>query len=396
MTWTIHPRNKELTRTLDPLSGYTSCDLVERHNLPGTWVIEGPTEVLIGFTAGMGTILYDGGRQVVSGRVRTIDRASAYDDDGVLRDTMTVGFIEDNKPLWGRLSYPDPAHAITSTPSQFAVSHDTRTGTREDLILGYIADNLGPAAPIVNRRLSSLVLPASLGRGGTTTRKARMDVLGDLVAELAEGAGLRVRVAHDESTGTPRLLLTIAAVPDVSANVIFGTADVARATGNVTTFGYSLANPDVTDAIAFSAGELAARDATRLSDAAAISLWGERTEVLVDQRQTDDASEITDALTERLEEGATPTSVEFIVAPGPDTRYRTDFDVGSRVGVEITGLPGAVADNTVREVATTIRAGVPSLPRLVVGTLGSESRSTKDAARMNRLLKRMAMIERSR
>lgn len=396
MTWTIHPRNGDLTRSADPISEYTSLDLVERHNLPGTWVLEGPGDSLGMFTANTGCILHDGGTQVISGRVRIIDRLHDYDDNGVLIDKTTVGFIEDSKPLWGRLCYPDPTHTITSTPGTFSVSHDTRTGTREDLILAYIAANIGPAAPITNRRLAGLVLPSSLARGGTTTRKARMDVLGDLVADLAEGAGLRVRVVHDETLSTPRLLLTIEPVQDVSANVVFGGPGSARATGFVSTYGYTLTDPEMTDAIAFSAGELESREATRLSDAGAVSLWGVRSEVLVDQRQTDEVDEITDALTERLEEGATPTSVEFTVAPGPDTKYRADYDVGYRVGVDLTGLPGSVSDNTIREVATHVENGQPSLPRLVIGTPGSESRSTKEAARLNRLLKRMAMIERSR
>jgi hypothetical protein len=347
------------------------------------------------FTANTGCILYDGGTQVISGRVRLVDRRYEYDDNGVLIDKTVVGFIEDSKPLWGRHCYPDPTHAITSTPSSFSVAYDTRTDTREDLILDYIAANIGPAAPITNRRLAGLVLPSSLGRGGTTTRKARMDVLGDLVAELAEAADLRVRIVHDESTGTPRLLLTVESMQDVSANVIFGTADVGVATGHISTYGYRIEDPEVTDAIAWSTGEKESRQATRLSDEAAVSLWGVRTEVLVDQRQTDDVSDITDALNERLAEGATPTSVEFTVAPGPDTRYRVDYDVGSRVGVVLTGLPQSVADNRIREVATHIEAGNPGDPRLVVGTPGSESRSTKEAARLNRLLKRMALLERS-
>jgi hypothetical protein len=395
VTWTIHPRNGDLTRTLDPVSEYTSLDLVERHNLPGTWVLEGPGDSLPMFTANTGCILYDGATQVISGRTRVVERVHEYNDEGVLIDKTTVGFIEDSKPLWGRLCYPDPSHTITSTPGTFSVSHDTRTGTREALILAYIGAHLGPAAPITNRRLSGLVLPASLGRGGTTTRKVRMDVLGDLVAELAEGAGLRVRIVHDEATGTPRLLLTIEEVQDVSANIIFGGPDVAPATGFVSTYRYRIEDPEATDYIAFSAGEQAARQATLLSDAAAISLWGYRSEVLVDQRQTDDVSEITDALTERREEGATPTSIEFTVAEGPDTKYRTDYDVGYRVGVQIPGL-GTPSDNTIREAHTHVENGQPDLPRLVIGTPGSESRSTKEAARLNRLLKRMAMIERSR
>lgn len=396
MAWDITPRDANLGRTLDPLSRWASLDLVERYGPPDTWVLTGPAAELAVFTPGMGCILDRDGEQVTSGKVRHIERKAEYDDDGRLQDNITLGFIADTQQLWTRLCYPDPAHTITSTPSTFSVSHDTRTGTREALILAYTAANLGSTAPVVSRRLTSLLVPADLGRGGTTTKKLRMDVLGDVVAELAERGNLRVRIVHSETSGTPRLLMVIDDVEDVSANVIFGSPDVARATGHVTSWGYTIENPQVTDAIAFSSGEQAARQATRLSDAAAISLWSERNEVLVDQRQTDDVDEITDALEDRLAEGATPTSVEFTVAPGGDTQFRTDYDTGYRVGIELPDLPQEVSDNTIREAHTNVEFEQPEKLSLVVGTPGAQSASTKRAARLNRALKRIAMIERSR
>lgn len=396
MNWDIHPRDANLGRTLDPLSHWTKLDLVERYGPPDTWVLTGPASDLAVFTPGMGCVLQRDGETVTSGKVRHISRKAEYDDEGRLKDEITLGFIADTKRLWSRLCYPDPTHTITSTPSTFSVAHDTRAGTREALIIAYTAANLGPAAVVTSRRLTSLALPASLGRGGTTTKKARMDVLGDVVAELAERGGLRVRIVHDESTGTPRLLMVIDDVQDVSANVIFGTAEVARATGHVTSWGYAIDDPEVTDAIAFSSGELAAREATRLSSAGAIALWGERNEVLVDQRQTDDDDEITDALEDRLDEGATPTSIEFTVAPGPDSQYRTHYGIGDRLGVELPDLPAAVSDNTLREANTVVEWQQPERLSLVVGTLGAQSASTKQAARLNRALRRIAMIERSR
>lgn len=396
MSWDIHPRDAGLGRTLDPLSRWASLSLVERYGPPDTWVLTGPAEELAVFTPGRGCVLDRDGEQVTSGQVRHIERRAEYDDEGRLQDTITLGFVADTRELWSRLVYPDPSHTVTSTPSTFTVSHDTRTGTREALILGYTASNLGPLAPLTDRRLPSLVLPASLGRGGTTTKNLRMNVLGDVVTELAEAGGLRVRIVHDETTGTPRLLLLVSEVQDVSANVVFGTAETARATGYVTSWGYTVEDPETSDAIAFSAGELTAREATKLSDAGAIALWGRRREVLVDQRQTDNPDEITDALTDRLAEGATPTGVEFTVAPSPEIAYRTDFSVGDRVGVELPGLPGEVSDNTVREAATTVPWGEPEQLSLVVGTPGTETASTKRAARLNRALRRLALLERSR
>ena len=396
MAWDIHPRDADLGRTLDPLSRWSELSLVERYGPPDTWTLTGPADELSVFTPGMGCLLERDGAQVTSGQVRTFARTAQYDDQGRPQDTITLGFIADTRELWSRLCYPDPAHSITSTPSTFGVSHDVRTASREALILAYTSANLGPAAPVTYRRLTSLALPASLGRGGTATRKLRMDVLGDVVSELAEGGGLRVRIVHDESTGTPRLLMVIDDVQDVSADVIFGSPDTARASGFVTSWGYSMEDPQTTDAIAFSAGELTSREATRLNDTSAIALWSRRYEVLIDQRQTDDVDEITDALTDRLTEGATPTSVEFTVAPGSGIEYRTDYDVGSAVGVELPGLPAAVSDNTIREATTTVTRDAPEALALVVGTPGAQSASTKTAARLNKALRRIALIERSR
>jgi hypothetical protein len=357
-------------------------------------VLEGPSSALSVFTPGTGCILWDGEYQVASGQARIFDRRAEYVGER-LQDTTTVGFIEDTRHLWTRLCQPDPAHPITSTPSAFGVAYDTRTASREGLILGYTADNLGPAAPLAYRRLTQLVLPASLGRGGTTTRKARMDKLGDLVAELAEGWG-RVRIGHDESTGTPRLLMTIDAVQDVSANVVFGSPGVARAAGYFKGWGYTLEDPEATDAIGFDANEKEARQATRVSSASAIALWGRRHEVLVDQSETDDTAQILDALNEAIAELATPTSVEFTVSPTSDLQYRRDYNVGSRVGVEIPDLPNEVSDNTIREAYTKVRRGESSKPSIVIGTPGAERRTPKDAKRLTKALERIAKMERSR
>ncbi|WP_460705563.1 Gp37-like protein [Myceligenerans halotolerans] len=397
--WTLAPRDADLGRTLDPPQ-FDELDPVERYNAPGTWVVKGPAEQLRVFTPGMGAILDREGEQVMSGQVRTIRRRAEWvpDDQGVmvLQDTITLGFIEDNRELWSRLCWPDPAHALTSTLSTFTVSHDTRTGSREALLLGYIADNLGPAAPLVDRRLTDLVVPASLDRGGTATWQARMDVLGDVVASLAEAGNLRVRVVHDEPTpSAPRLLVQVTDVTDVSANVTFGATDALRATGLMTSWGYSLSEPETTAAIAFAAGEQAAREAAQLVDAGGEALWGRRREQLVD-RQTDDQSVVDDVLAERLAAGGSPSSVELTASATGDLIRGVDYDLGAVVGIELPDFPVEVSDRRVREVATRVRPGAADEVSLVVGAPGATSTSTAEVARINRLLARLARLERSR
>lgn len=397
MTWTITPRDADLHRSLDDISEWASLATVERYNQVSTWVLEGPADLLSVFTPDMGCILDRDGEQAVSGTIRAIDRAYEHDDQGRLVDKVTLGFIEDNAPLWWRLCWPVPSHALTSTLSTFSAAHDVRTGARETILLGYIAANLGPAAPIVARRLPGLVLPTSSGRGGSTTWQARMDVLGDVVATLAEAAGLRVRIVHDEPTpSTPRLLLEVTEVTDRSADVVFGDQNAARAMGSIDSFRYSLSAPEVTAAIAFAAGELTAREAAMRVDTTAESIWNRRVEALVDQRQTDDQTVVDDALTERLEQGASPSVTSFQISPAGGLQYGVDYFLGDVVGIELPGVPLAISDRRLREVSTTIRPGQVDEVSLVVGAPGAESRSTSAAAKLNRVLRRLAMIERSR
>lgn len=405
--WDIHPRDAGLGRTLDPISRWSRLDLIERYNLAGTWILTGPAEQLSVFGPDMGCILDRSvevapnqwvTKQVVSGQMRTFDRTFEYDNEGRPQDVITLGFVEDNRPLWHRLCWPDPAHPLTAAISNFPVSHDVRTGARETIALAYIAANLGPDAPLASRAMAELLLPTSLGRGGTTTKKARMDVLGDLVATLFEDAGLRARIVHDESTGAPLLPLLLEEVPDVSADIIFGNSTAGRATGAVKTWSLSYQDGEATDAIGFSAGEQEARGASHLVNVEAETRWGGKREVLVDQRQTDDPSDIDDALIDRLTEGASPVSVEFAVAPGSDLVDRVDYDLGYRLGIELPSLPVPLSDNRMRERSTVVEAARPEDVSIVVGTPGAQTKraTTAEHKRLNKTLKRLALIERSR
>lgn len=397
--WEIHPRDADLGRTLDPISTWEELALVERYPDPHTWVLKGPASALSVFTPGMGCILdrIDGDttEQVASGQVRVLERSMEVDEDtGQVVDNMVINFVSDRDDMFSRVAFPVPSKVLTTTPSTFTASHDVRTGAVETVLLQYIAQNLGPAAPVANRRMASLVLPTTLGRGGTTTVSARMDNLGRLVSDLAEAGGLLVDVVHDESTGTPRLLLTVNAVTDRTSNVRFGPADTT-ATGTISAWSYKLEAPEMTRAVVFSANELEAREAAQFTDPAAETLWARAREVLVDQRQTDDATEITRAGTEALEEGATPVAVEFSVMDGPDVAYRRDYFIGDRVGVEIPGLPDEVSDNVVREVTTVVRPNEAERVSVVIGTPGATTKSTKQAARLSKALREIALLKRS-
>lgn len=399
MTWEIWPRNADLTRGPDPISVWSKLTVVERYvtNGPPTWILEGPSEHLNLFTAGMGCILKDDQGFVASGQARAFDRGYETDEKtGKIVDTTVLGFIGDSDDLWSRLCWPDPTHALTTTPSSFTTTYDERTGARETILLDYIAANLGPAAPITSRRLPELLLPATLGRGGSTTYQARMDVLGEVAETLAEAGSLDVRVEHDEDTGTPRLKVVIDVAEDVSTDVIFGAAEIARATGIVSGWGYSMEAPELTDAILFSAGDLEFREGSRFTDEAAVTRWSRRRERLVEQGFTDDLSVITDAGAKALEDGASPVSLTFALTDAGDAIYRETYRCGSRVGVELPGLPLELSTPRVREVTTTVVPERSDTRVITVGSPGATSIDPPDAALLDKTMRRVAKLERNR
>lgn len=397
MTWTIWPREADLSRLLDPISVYTKLTVVERHisNGPATWVLEGPSESLSVFTPGMGCILFDGDAFVGSGQLQEPQRGYEAGDDGEMADTTTLGFVDDTDELWSRLAWPDPAHALSGIPTAFATTYDTRTGPRETILLEYIAANLGPAAPIASRRLSSLFLPTSLGRGGSTTYQARMETLGDIAGQLGEAGGFDVHIRHDEPAGVPRLNLVIEAVQDVSDDVVFGYAEAARATGIVSSWRYSMSAPELTDAILFSSGDLELREGSRFTDEAAVTRWGRRREKLIDQGYTDDLSVITDAGAKALEDGASPVEAVIQVTDAGDAIYRSTYHLGDRVGIELPNLPLEIASPRVREVVTTVVPNQKDERVIAVGGPGATSIEPPDAASLTKAMRRVAKLERN-
>lgn len=394
--WLIHPRDADLGRTLDPIQGWKQLELVERYNQPDAWVLTGG-ESIDAFTPGMGAVLYRDGEFVSSGQMREYDKVVGVDQTGRRTVQMTLGFVSDTDVLASRLCLQQPTKLLTSTPSTMSSVYDTRTGAREAIILGYINANLGPGA-IASRRMAGLVVPASLGRGGTSRFTARTDNLALAVQSLAEAGRLRVRVVHDESTGTPRLLVVVEEVPDVSADVFFGPVESA-APGLFETWHFNYKQPVLTRGIVGAGGEKLDRLYAQVTDPAAEALWGRSREAYIDQRQTTDAGEIVDAANEALTDGATPTSVEFGVLDGPDAQYRVHYKVGSKVGLRLPGLPEGLADNVVREATTTVTATAANTAtetvKVLVGTGGAAANNTKQSRDIIRALRAVRTLERS-
>lgn len=118
-----------------------------------------------------------------------------------------------------------------------------------------------------------------------------------------------------------------------------------------------------------------------------------------DRRHTETVAELTQAATEALSEAAGESTISLTVADSPDVQYRRDYGIGYRVGVDLPGLPDAAADNTVREIATTVtgQLGQPT-ERLavVVGSREASVTQTIGARRLTEAMHRIAALERKR
>lgn len=395
--WLITPRQPDLSRLFDPLSGWSKLTLVERHNSPDTWSVTGPASTMSIFSPGSGSILDRNGEQITSGSAIGIQRGAAKNENGKLIETATVTFAEDLKKVGDRIVFPTPSFNLTSTVSSFPDAYDLRTGPIETLIIGYIRSHAGDLAQ-VDRRVPRLRVPASLGRGGTTQVSGRLDYLNVLLPDLAEAGNLRIRVVHTEDGTGTWLDLTIDEVADVSDDIRFGTADSASA-GIIEEWDYEIRAPEATRVIVAGGGEMTARDFLQLDELASETLWGAAVEKLIDQRQvdpttTDKQSELARAAQEALDEGKGLVKVSFAPVLGPDLEYRRDVRVGDIVGYDLPGLEPA--EDKIREATTTvtIESGQPTeRVQVVVGT--PEAVSDRGQQQQNRALRAINVIQRS-
>lgn len=390
VTWTVTPLEKDQSRLHDPLSGWESLTLVERFNKPDTWVLEGPAGSLDVLLPGSGCVLSRDGVQVTSGVVRSVSRSAEYNDDGRLEEKVTVGCASWWSLLAGRVVLPSRQHVLSRTVSKMTPAHDKRSGPAEDLILYYIRACMGDLA-LADRRVPRLGVPVSLGRGAATSVSARLDVLGELVASLAEGAGLRITMQHSEPG--PVLQLRIDAVRDVSENIRFGSVG-STAVGLMAEWSYSLEEPTVTRAIVAGGGEATERVFLQVASPEAEQMWGRATEVLVDQRQSDTSVELVRAGEEEIAKGASPVKVSFTPILGPDIEFRRDVRVGDVVGYDLPGLPPG--KDIVREATTVVQRtdGDPiESVSLVVGS--PDAPQARSAQQVSSALRGVAAIQRS-
>ncbi|WP_426566374.1 Gp37-like protein [Angustibacter sp. McL0619] len=382
--WTLRVRKADLSsgRIINDWQGA----LDERWNIADTLQVTGRWDALWPLcqtapTLGVdqldgGCTLSDGSGRRFSGVLADVD----YEFDG---DQLTLTFESDLIHLWDRDVYPDPAHVWESQ----ATDYDVQTSSpAETVALHYIDKNAGPGA-VAARRVSGLVVPSSLGRGGTIDNlKARFDSLGRLVADIAIAAGLRVTVLQDEAD----LNVTVTASTDRTATARFGSG-YSGGTAGVGQGAYvRFSRPDLTRGLVAGGGLGALRVLREREDTAAETAWGRRIEQTVDQSSTSDTGELDKAGDDALATGAQPVQLNAPVIDLPDLRLGVDVQLGDLVTVDLRRW---VVQDRLQQI-TTVISGDPGSPTVTVtGVIGSDeaglTRTQKEFLAMKRQLRKV-------
>ncbi|MCP3755752.1 siphovirus ReqiPepy6 Gp37-like family protein [Streptomyces sp. TBY4] len=294
------------------------------HNNIGSWSLTLPTEheladVLL--TPGSGLIFTGPTDVLASGPMTAYEHAATPEDR---RGSIAFSGVTDSLILSDMLAWPEPANPDVSKQK---LGHDTRTGPAESLMHAYVAANIGPSAPPARRR-PSLAMGIDLARGSTITKSARFPTLGELLSEIAAPAGLAFRIVQRGS----QLVFETAATADRTREVRL---DVAA--GTLAGQRVAVTTPGATRVIVAGQGEQEARTLLPIEDATSIAAeaaWGRRIERFVDQRNTNDVAELTQAGKEVLaESGFTGTAVQAVPVEDSSMEMGIDWGLGDRVTV---------------------------------------------------------------
>jgi len=189
--------------------------------------------------------------------------------------------------------------------------------------------------------------------------------------------------------------VVVEVAPDLSGWARYGTTSAGGPGLLSQDWALGITVPTVTRAEVAAGGEGAARLLSEQGDAASEVTWGRRIESLIDQRQTTDAGEITQAGADALVEGVAATTAEVKVLNSDGVVIGADVPVGAVVQAN---LDGYVVKERIREVTTTVavqsnQATVTVEP--LFGTSDTAGRTDVQRA-LIKALRRISVIERAK
>jgi len=371
---TVEVRDINLNRLGQIVPADLDLLLEDQFNNVGSWTLTVATDHPLASalrTPGAGIIITGAdGLTLLSGPTIKPESAATSTDPG---GTLTVDGLTDTVILADRLAFPDPTNVDPTTQT---LAHDSRTGAIETLMHAYVNANIGPSAPSA-RRDTRLTMGTNLGRGATVTKNARFPVLGNLLVELAITAGLGFRVVQVGSV----LQFQTFAVTD-------RTSEIRLDIRNNTLAGHrhAIAPPGVTRVIVAGQGEQVDRTFVEVDTADSLAgeaLWGRRIEQFIDQRQTNDTTELTQAGLEALaDNGFSQTSIQVVPMEDSTMEFGDDWALGDRVAVIVEGAEvySDVTGYVMRANKDGLKMGaILGDPSVIKGTTASDKLTQMDA-----------------
>lgn len=371
----VRDRNRENVATLED---FASATFNQEFNGVGGWLIKGVpvgSDAATALVPGAGIIALRDGEVIMNGPL--LFPTFEWSEKGYVMD---VSGASDDLALWARLCYPD----APSLDLNAAYSDDRGPGAAESVMHAYVTNNAGPAADST-RRWAGLTMGADEGRGSSVQYSARLDVLGDVLAELAlAGGGLGFHVVQDDDSTD--LVFEVYEPTDRSTSAKFNPA-----LGNVRRYTFSRKAGSTNDVIVGGGGEGVLRTFVELGDSISQALWGMRLEGFKDQRQTTDATELYQAATDELEQRSDQVNLDLepidttALSYGPDGYVLGDLVASVVAGETIT--------DTIRSIVFELNSDGERITP-TIGTPGAVEAGTSEAQALDVLLNRMETLAR--
>jgi hypothetical protein len=379
VSWEARVRNRDLS--VGAPVRFTRAELVENYcGVPMLKLTGRTSDLDAAATIGSGIVLTDD-----QGGIRLSGPLASFTRSG--KQTMSLIFRGDTVETAGRIVWPNPAAAWTKAGQTAA--YQVVSGDAETRLLTYLATQLGVSAR-TERRLMTLRQPQSLGRGPVAVSSSRFDILGQLIANLAEAASLHFGIRQAYDGLTPYLEFYLDDAPDLSDWVRFGTPEAGGPYMLTDDWAYQGAMPTGTTILGAAGGELTDRILTSLTDHSAESMWGRRVEFFLDQRGSTDPTDILEGLLKSLNDNAADSVVSVPLGSVPG--LGTTIPLGA---VATASLDGGLVTDRIRQITTVLSSEDNQAPTQVGGVLGSPDAGVKSPTwrQLRKMLTRLQELE---
>lgn len=354
--------DRNLTVVGDPIICWSKVTSVLRFNAASSGQFDAPAYpwLLDQLDTGSRIVLIRDGSVWCAGPMVEYKYTKSVDGQSSGIGTISVTFADDLATVAGRVTYPNPAVAgdDIAQPARYNLA----ATNAETAIRNLVNLNAGPGA-LTARQIPQLVLGTVAGVGSNISVSSRFEPLMDAVRSAAlagGGLGVRTRQVDDQ------ILVEVYQPVDRTGSVRF-----SFGLGNLRSAEYTRSAPTLTAALVGGQGEGADRTITEHLDVAGIAAWG-RLEQWVDQRNTNDATELDQSGTEALAEGGEKAQLATVTVDTDTQRYGEHYGLGDRVSIEV--WPGREVADVVRTVQLDADSGTGA--ETVTATVGSQEAST--------------------